>query len=130
MLIFLTQYSYYLYCTSCTAVCLDPDSFFNLVTYLREPMMPTYLESKITLIANTKTLKGGEPTFIKTDSLSFSRLTIFMATFWHVTQWTPSLTSPAEKERTHNKNRLLYLLVGIISRKCVQRTPGKQLIHR
>lgn len=25
-------------------------------------------------------------TFINTDSLSFSRLTILMATFWHVTQ--------------------------------------------
>lgn len=59
--------------------------------------MPTYLQSKITLIG--KTLKGGEPTFINTDSLSFSRLTIFMATFWHVTQWTPSLTSPAQKKR-------------------------------
>lgn len=82
--------------------------------------MPTYLQSKITLIA--KTLKGGEPTFINTDSLSFSRLTIFMATFWHVTQWTPSLTSPAQKKkkekRSHNKTitQLLYLQVGIISR--------------
>lgn len=39
-------------------------------------------------------------TFISTDSLSFSRLTIFMATFWHVTQWTPSLTNPARREAT------------------------------
>lgn len=37
-------------------------------------------------------------TFINTDSLSFSRLTIFMATFWHVTQWTPSFTSPEKKK--------------------------------
>lgn len=33
-------------------------------------------------------------TFIRTDSLSFSLLTIFMATFWFVTQWTPSFTRP------------------------------------
>lgn len=33
-------------------------------------------------------------TFIRTDSDSFSLLTILMATFWPVIQWTPSLTSP------------------------------------
>lgn len=41
-------------------------------------------------------------TFISTDSLSFSLLTIFIATFWHVTQWTPNFTSPGEKkEKEH-----------------------------
>lgn len=33
-------------------------------------------------------------TFSSTDSESFSRFMILMATFWLVTQWTPSLTSP------------------------------------
>lgn len=33
-------------------------------------------------------------TFIRTDSDSFSLLTILMATFWPVIQWIPSLTSP------------------------------------
>lgn len=33
-------------------------------------------------------------TFISTDSLSFSLLTIFIATFWHVTQWIPNFTRP------------------------------------
>lgn len=33
-------------------------------------------------------------TFISTDSDSFSRFTILMATFWPVMQWTPSFTSP------------------------------------
>lgn len=37
-------------------------------------------------------------TFISTDSLSFSRLIILMATFLPITQCTPNLTSPATGE--------------------------------
>lgn len=37
-------------------------------------------------------------TFISTDSLSFSRLIILMATFLPITQCTPNLTSPARGE--------------------------------
>lgn len=40
-------------------------------------------------------------TFIRTDSLSFSLLTIFMATFWHVTQWMPSFTRPETQTEEH-----------------------------
>lgn len=42
-------------------------------------------------------------TFISTDSLSFSRLTILTATFWQVTQWIPSFTRPGggEARQTH-----------------------------
>ena len=40
-------------------------------------------------------------TFISTDSLSFSRLTIFIATFFPVTQWTPSLTRPEKIKVNH-----------------------------
>lgn len=46
-------------------------------------------------------ISGCTRTFISTDSLSFSRLTILMATFWHVTQWTPSLTNPARRDNKH-----------------------------
>lgn len=38
-------------------------------------------------------------TFINTDSLNFSLLIIFIATFLPSTQWTPNLTSPAETEK-------------------------------
>ena len=44
-------------------------------------------------------------TFISTDSLSFSRFTILMATFWHVTQWIPNLTRPAINTHTHTSTR-------------------------
>lgn len=37
---------------------------------------------------------GAQHTFISTDSDSFSRFTILMATFWPVMQCTPSLTRP------------------------------------
>lgn len=37
-------------------------------------------------------------TFCKTDSLNFSRLMILMATFFPATQWTPSLTKPANDD--------------------------------
>ena len=40
-------------------------------------------------------------TFINTDSLSFSLLTILMATFFPETQWTPSLTKPETTENEH-----------------------------
>lgn len=38
-------------------------------------------------------------TFINTDSESFSRLMILMATFFPCTQWTPSFTKPAAKQK-------------------------------
>ena len=37
-------------------------------------------------------------TFIRTDSVSFSLLTILMATFFPVTQCTPSLTKPGNND--------------------------------
>lgn len=45
-------------------------------------------------LAPKGTLHPNTHTFISTDSDSFSRFTILMATFWPVMQWTPSLTSP------------------------------------
>lgn len=60
-------------------------------------------------------------TFIRTDSLSFSLLTIFMATFWHVTQWTPSFTRPGnqtQKKLVNPANRVIFF------KACLARTWG------
>lgn len=51
------------------------------------------------LICKSERSVSCDLTFISTDSLSFSRLTIFMATFWHVTQWIPSLTNPVKTDK-------------------------------
>ena len=42
-------------------------------------------------------------TFINTDSLSFSLLIIFIATFFPSTQWTPNFTSPMRGEEEKDK---------------------------
>lgn len=44
-------------------------------------------------------------TFMRTDSLSFSLFTIFIATLFPETQWTPSFTSPGRKAH----DDLLYM---------------------
>lgn len=57
---------------------------------------------QITFVKDWLTDKRGRGaallTFISTDSLSFSRLIILMATFLPITQCTPNLTSPATGE--------------------------------
>lgn len=51
-------------------------------------------------------------TFISTDSDSFSRFTILMATFWPVMQCTPSFTSPF---RETDKNIIHYIYITHIN---------------
>lgn len=50
---------------------------------------------------------------MSTDSLSFSLLTILMATFWQVTQWTPSFTRP--ETQVGRSHMIWHFLIGPVT---------------
>ena len=53
-------------------------------------------------------------TFINTDSLNFSLLTILMATLFPVTQCTPSFTRPAKKALKPHYNIYLAAIMAVL----------------
>ena len=71
-------------------------------------------------------------TFIRTDSESFSLLTIFMATFCPVIQWTPSFTSPerhTERETERERERGGRKCLSIRNHHAVWKQEGGDVIN-
>lgn len=68
--------------------------------------------------SQSQSIISGFLTFIRTDSESFSLLTILMATFCPVIQWRPSLTSPEgqHRETQRGKRKTFWVSEVIVQR--------------